>query len=145
MRFEVIKDFQYTNEKMQIMVLNENQVITKYDNDTYTFKVRAKTYQIPALIIENNPAFFKKADWRVDLLREMKLNKKSTTPAIHKQIVAYFDSEVFFERELIENDTVIDLLKLVREKYNLTGDKYYLDIFDRIGWTFDEDRIWKKY
>lgn len=145
MRFEVIKDFQYTNEKMQIMVLTENQVIDKYDEDTYIFKVRAKTYQIPSLIIENNPAFFRKSDWRVDLLREMKKDKKSTTPAIHKQIVAYFDSQVFFERDLVDHDLLIEMLKLVREKYNLTGDKFYLDIFDKIGWTFDEDRIWKKY
>lgn len=145
MRFEVVKDFQYTNEKMQIMVLTEGQVVEKYDTDTYTFKVRVKTYQIPALIIENNPAFFRKVDWRVDLLRDMKKNKKSTTPAIHKQIVAYFDNEVFFERELIEYETLTALLKLVREKYNVTADKYYLDIFDNLGWAFDEDRIWKKY
>ena len=145
MRYEVIKDFQYTNEKMQIMVLAENQIIDKYDDDCYIFKIRHKTYQVPAQIIENNPAFFRKVDWRQDLLAEMKKNKKSTTVAIHKQVVSYIEHEVLFEKEIIEQHTLIELLKLVREKYNVTADKFYLDLFDTIGWAFDEDRIWKKY
>jgi len=145
MRFEVIKDFQYTNEKMQIMVLPKNQTIEKYDQDTYIFKIRSKTYQIPAAIIENNPSFFKGVNWREDLLKEMKKNKRSTTAAIHKQIVEYIDNEVLFEKEIVDYETMNDLLEIIKEKYNLTGDKYYLDLFDRVGWTFDENKIWKKF
>jgi len=145
MRFEVIKDFQYTNEKMQIMILPKNQTIEKYDVDTYIFKMRSKTYQIPALIIENNPSFFKGVNWREDLLKEMKKNKRSTTTAIHKQIVEYIDNEVLFEKEIVDYETMIELLEIVKEKYNLTGDKIYLDLFDKVGWTFDENKIWKKF
>ncbi len=145
MRFEVIKDFQYTNEKMQIMVLPKGQSIEKYDQDTYIFKIRGKTYQIPALIIENNPQFFKGVNWREDLLKEMKKNKRSTTAAIHKQVVEYIDNEVLFEKELVDFETMIEILEIVKEKYNLTGNKYYLDLFDKVGWTFDENKIWKKF
>jgi len=145
MRYEVIKDFQYTNEKMQIMILPKGQMIEKYDTDTYIFKIKGKTYQIPSLIIENNPTFFKGVNWREDLLKEMKKNKRSTTAAIHKQVVEYIDSEVLFEKELVDYETMTELLELVKEKYNLTGDKYYLDLFDKVGWTFDENKIWKKF
>ena len=145
MRYEVIKDFQYTNEKMQIMILPESQVVEQYDADTYMFKMRTKAYQITALLVENNPSFFKVVDWREDLLREMKKDKKSTTPTIHKQVVAYIENEVLFEKEILDNEVLIDLLKLAREKYNITGEKFFLDIFDRVGWAFDEDRIWKKF
>ena len=145
MRFEVIKDFQYTNEKMQIMVLPKGQSIEKYDQDTYIFKIRGKTYQIPALIIENNPQFFKGVNWREDLLKEMKKNKRSTTAAIHKQVVEYIYNEVLFEKELVDFETMIEILEIVKEKYNLTGNKYYLDLFDKVGWTFDENKIWKKF
>jgi hypothetical protein len=145
MRYEVIKDFQYTNEKMQIMILPKNQTIEKYDTDTYIFKIKGKTYQIPAIIIENNPSFFKGVNWREDLLKEMKKNKRSTTAAIHKQIVEYIDTEVLFEKEIVDYDTMTELLEIVKEKYNLTGDKYYLDLFDKVGWTFDENKIWKKF
>lgn len=145
MRYEVIKDFQYTNEKMQIMILPENQVVEQYDTDTYIFKIRAKTYQIAKILIENNPSFFKVVDWREDLLRVMKKDKKSTTPTIHKQVVAYIENEVLFEKEIVDNEILIDLLKLAREKYNISGEKYFLDLFDKVGWAFDEDRIWKKF
>jgi len=145
MRFEVIKDFQYTNEKMQIMILPKGQLIEKYDQDTYVFKLKSKKYQIPAIIVENNPSFFKGVNWREDLLKEMKKNKRSTTAAIHKQVIEYIDTEVLFEKELVDYETMIELLELVKEKYNLTGDKYYLDLFDRVGWTFDENKIWKKF
>jgi len=145
MRYEVIKDFQYTNEKMQIMILSENQVLDKYDDDWYIFTVRNKGYEIGSKLVENNPLYFKKVDWRPDLLREMKKNKKSTTAAIHKQVVSYFDSSVLFEKDIVENEHLIELLKLAREKYNVSGEKYYLDLFDNVGWAFDEDRIWKKF
>jgi hypothetical protein len=145
MRVEVVKDFQYTNEKMQIMVLPTGEVLEKQDAEFYRFKKRMSIYTVPVEIIENNPIFFKVVDWREDLLREMKKNKKSTTPAIHKQVVAYIENEVLFNKEIIENDVMEELLKLVREKYNVTSDKKYLDLFDKVGWAFDKDRIWKKY
>ena len=145
MRVEVIKDFQYMNDKMQILVLPVGEVLEKQDSEFYRFKKRTSIYTVPVEIIENNPSFFKQVDWREDLLREMKKNKKSTTPAVHKQVVAYIENEVLFNKDVVDNDVMEEMLKIVREKYNVTSDKHYLDIFDRVGWGFDQDRIWKKY
>jgi len=144
MRYRVVKDFQYTNEKFQITILPTDQVLNKEDNGIYSFKIKGKEYAIPAEIVLKNPTFFKPIDWREDLLAYMKQNKRSTAPAVHKVVVEFMDTYVLNNKDIVDHDDMKELLELVRDKYNLTSDKKWIDIFDKLAWAFDKDKIWKK-
>lgn len=145
MRYEVIKDFQYTDEKFQIMVLPVSQVLSKVDKGLYAFKIKSKEFAIPEEVIVKNPAFFKPVDWRDDLLAWMKQHKRSTVPANHKVIVEFMDNYVLNGKDIVDHDDMRELLQLVRDKYNTTSDKQWIDLFDKLGWAFDKDKIWKKF
>lgn len=145
MRYETIKDFQYTDDKGQIMLLIVNSKLTKYDEEWFIFSVGNKEYQIPSLIVMNNPSYFKPVDWREDLYDYMRKNKRSTPKAIHKQVVDFLDNEVLFEKEVVDYTTLRKMLELVRSKYYEDNQKEWIDIFNTLGWSFDEVKIYKKY
>lgn len=144
MRYRVIKDFQYTNEKHQITVLPTDSVLNKEEDAIYSFKIKGKEYAIPSDVVLKNPQFFKPIDWREDLMAYMKQHKKSTVPAQHKVVVEFMDNYVLNNKDIVEQDDMKELLELVRDKYNLTNDKKWIDIFDKLHWAFDNEKIWKK-
>jgi hypothetical protein len=145
MRYQVIKDFQYTDEKHQIMILPAAQILSKVDKGIYAFKIKSKEYAIPEEVVIKNPVFFKAVDWRDDLMSYMKEHKRSTVPANHKIVVEFFDTFVLNGKDVVDQDDMKDLLMLVRDKYNMTSDKRWIDIFDKLGYGFDNDKIWKKF
>lgn len=145
MRYRVVKDFQYTNEKFQITILPVDQVLNKEEDGIYTFKIKGKEYALPPEVVLKNPTFFKPIDWREDLYAYMKEHKRSTVPATHKVIVEFMDTYVLNNKDIVDHDDMKELLELVRDKYNLTGDKKWIDIFDKLAWSFDKDKIWKKH
>ena len=143
MRFELIKEFQYVNPERQILSLAVNNIVEKVDANWYGFEIRGKAYKIESAIVESNPAYFKLIDWRVDLLEMMKDKRKATLPALHKSVVGFIEENLMNKHELIEQTVVLKMLEAVKRVYLETLDEEWNEIFSKIGYIFDENKITK--
>lgn len=137
MLYKLKKDFQHTNTAGQIQLLNAGAKIDKKEGDSYIIKQGNKILYIDAKIVESNPDFFEKVDFRTQLTVLLKTNNTRTAPKLAEIVENFIDTTLLDNKQIVDNNDISLLLTASKEMYNNTSDEKYLTIIKKLGWGLD--------
>ena len=144
MAYELIKDFQYTNEDNKILTLPQGTLLEMVVDNNYIFKIKTRDYKLEQTIVENNPTFFKKRTVGVLLTELIKKNKKRTAPKLSEMIIdEIINKELVKGREFITLDSVEIVVKACYLKFKDSNKEEYLIPIHELGYGIDSDGLFK--
>lgn len=141
MAYELVKDFQYINEKKQILTLPKGTKVENEKEGFYIFKVRGKTLSLEKDLVIANPEYFKKIDWITEVAEILKKNRKTTSPKLAKIIGEYVNKEVLKGHELVTEQLLTIMLEACRIQYYSLKDESFLEPIKKLGWSYNEKGI----
>ena len=142
MAYELVQDFQYTNDKKQILTLKKGTKLETEVDGFYIFKVQGRTMSLERDLVINNPDFFKKIDWVVDLAEVLKKNRKATSPKLAKIIGEYVQTNVLEGHEMVPHELMEIMMEACRIQYYDTKDENYLRPIKKMGWAYNEKGVY---
>ena len=89
LKHKVIKEFQFLTNDKKIIILKINTVLEEY---VYTQK--DESIVIDPDIVDNNPEFFQKVDWKAELLSYLKYNKIPQPAVLSKKLIPFIDDMI---------------------------------------------------
>lgn len=144
MAYELIKDFQYTNEDNKILTLSQGTMLDQEVGDYYVFKIKNRDYKLEKNIVENNPAFFKKRTVDTLLAELIKKNKKRTAPKLTEMIMEdIIDGEILKGRELITPESIEIVVKACFLQFKASSKEEYMIPIHELGYGIDADGLFK--
>lgn len=111
-KHKVLQDFQFISSDKKIFILKSGTII-----EDYIYKIKNEFIPIDKDIIENNPDFFEKLNWKSELLAYVKFHKIPQPSQIVKKITPFIE-ELIFTFENKNTNLVVDdsLVKKLEEK-----------------------------
>ncbi len=137
MLYKLKKDFQHTNTAGQIQLLNAGAKIDKKEGDSYIIKQGNKILYIDAKIVEANPDFFEKVDFRSQLTVLLKTNNTRTAPKLAEIVENFIETTLLDNKQIVDNNDISLLLSASKEMYSTTNDEKYLAVIKKLGWGLD--------
>jgi hypothetical protein len=137
MLYKLKKDFQHTNTAGQIQLLNAGAKIDKKEGDSYIIKQGNKILYIDAKIVEANPDFFEKVDFRSQLTVLLKTNNTRTAPKLAEIVENFIETNLLDNKQIVDNNDISLLLSASKEMYSTTNDEKYLAVIKKLGWGLD--------
>jgi hypothetical protein len=141
MLFKLKKDFQHTNALGQIQLLSIGAKIDKKDGENYIIKQGNKILYIDAKIVESNPDFFEKVDFRSQLTVLLKTNNTRTAPKLAEIVETFINDTLLDNKQIVDISDISTLMFASKEMFKTTQDEKYLSIFQKLGWGIDENGI----
>lgn len=142
MAYELVQDFQYINDKKQILTLPKGTKVENEKDGYFIFKVRGKTLSLETDLVVNNPEFFKKTDWVIDLAEILKKNKKATSPRLAKIVGEFFTDSVMKGQTLVSEQLLHTMLEACRIQYYSLKDESFLEPIKKLGWSYNERGVY---
>lgn len=134
------KPYQFTTSDSVIVTLDKGLKITETDGDNYIVLLKKKQYKIPRGIVEKNPDFFEKVDFKTQLIDFLKKqNKNSPYSKKADGILQFFEDTYVQDNELIPYDTAKKMLEACVEMYKKTNSEQWLQPISDLGWDIADD------
>ncbi len=103
-KHKVLKDFQLLTEDKKIVILKAKTII-----ENYQFKNKTDSVKVSKEIIDNNPDYFSKIDWKEEFTNFLKQNKLPQPAILTKKIVPFIES--LLDKNLSkQNEKVVEVL-----------------------------------
>lgn len=142
MAYELVQDFQYINDKKQILTLPKGTKVENEKDGFFIFKVRGKTLSLEMELVMSNPEFFKKTDWVIDLAELLKKNRKATSPRLAKMIGDFVVSDVMKGQTLVNEAILHTMMEACRIQYYSIKDESFLEPIKKLGWSYNERGVY---
>lgn len=142
MAYELIKDFQYINDKKQILTLPKGTKVENEVDNFFIFKVKGKTLSLEKDLVMTNPEFFKKIDWVIELAEILKKNRKSTSPKLAKTIGEFVEKEVLKNHEVVPQPLLLIMMEACRIQYYSIKDETFLEPIIKMDWSYNEKGVY---
>jgi hypothetical protein len=103
-KHKVLKDFQLVTEDKKIVILKVKTIIENYE-----FKNKLDIVKVSKEIINNNPDYFSKIDWKEEFTSFLKQNKLPQPAILTKKIVPFIES--LLDKNLSkQNEKIVEVL-----------------------------------
>ena len=109
-KHKLIKEFQYLGDDKKIIVLKVGTIL-----EEYIYKLKTELIPIDKDIVDGNPDFFEKVEWKAELLSYLKVNKIPQPAVLSKKLYPFMEEFILsYEQPLVNNTTniVVDEIKV---------------------------------
>lgn len=102
-KHKLIKEFQYLGDGKKIIVLKVGTIL-----EEYVYKLKTELIPIDKDIVDGNPDFFEKVDWKSELLSYLKSNKIPQPAVLSKKLYPFMEEFILsYELPLVNNTNIV--------------------------------------